>query len=142
MEIAINYFAVIAAAVAAMALGYVWYGPLFGKQWMALMGFTKESMQSMSQSAMQSYGIMAVAALITAYVLNHIIVFSSNFYDMAPGDYTTGLISAFWIWLGFVATTQVGAVLWESKPWKLFFLNTGYSLVSLAIMGVILSVWV
>ena len=29
----INYLAVLVAAIASMALGFLWYGPLFGNQW-------------------------------------------------------------------------------------------------------------
>jgi hypothetical protein len=38
--ITINYLAVIAAAIAAVGVGVLWYGPLFGKEWMKLMGYT------------------------------------------------------------------------------------------------------
>lgn len=31
--------AVVLAAVVSMIVGWLWYGPLFGKQWMALMGW-------------------------------------------------------------------------------------------------------
>ena len=41
----INYGAVVGAAVASMILGSLWYGPLFGKPWMAAMGFTKDAME-------------------------------------------------------------------------------------------------
>ena len=32
-EIHINYLAVVAAMLAQMFLGFLWYGPLFGKPW-------------------------------------------------------------------------------------------------------------
>ncbi|MBI3341870.1 DUF1761 domain-containing protein, partial [Candidatus Curtissbacteria bacterium] len=38
MEFQINYMAVVAAAVVNMVLGFLWYGPLFGKPWMKMMG--------------------------------------------------------------------------------------------------------
>ncbi|HLD39833.1 MAG TPA: DUF1761 family protein, partial [Candidatus Nanoarchaeia archaeon] len=33
-----NYLAVLVAAIAAYVVGFLWYGPVFGKKWMALMG--------------------------------------------------------------------------------------------------------
>lgn len=47
----------------------------------------------------------------------------------------------FWIWLGFIATVQLGIVLWESKPFKLFLLNTLHYLVILIVMSLILALW-
>ena len=40
----INFLAVIVAAFSAFFVGWIWYGPLFGKKWMELNGFTKENM--------------------------------------------------------------------------------------------------
>jgi hypothetical protein len=48
-EITINYAAVLLAAVANMVVGMLWYGPLFGKQWQALMGFNADSMKSITK---------------------------------------------------------------------------------------------
>ena len=46
MMLEINLVAVIIASVANMALGYLWYSPtLFGKEWIQLMGYTKESLE-------------------------------------------------------------------------------------------------
>ena len=36
----VNWIAVIAAAVSAFVMGGLWYGPLFGKKWMALVGLS------------------------------------------------------------------------------------------------------
>jgi hypothetical protein len=47
MEVQVNYVAVLFAVVASMVVGFAWYSPvLFGKQWMKLMGLTKENMES------------------------------------------------------------------------------------------------
>lgn len=36
----VNYLAILVAAVLSMVLGFLWYGPLFGKEWTKLMGVT------------------------------------------------------------------------------------------------------
>jgi len=41
METEINGWAVLVCGVVAMALGFVWYGPLFGKKWLELIGSNK-----------------------------------------------------------------------------------------------------
>ena len=47
MQISINWWAVLVAGVVYMVVGMVWYGPLFGKLWKSLMGFTDESVKNM-----------------------------------------------------------------------------------------------
>ena len=133
----INYLAVLAAAVASIVLGFLWYGPLFGKQWIKLMNFDKKKMSEMKNKGMgKTYVIMVVGTLVTSYVLAH-------FVDYLDATNVAGaLTAAFWIWLGFIATVMLGSVLWEGKPWKLYFLNVAYYLINLAVMAVVLALWV
>ncbi|MEK7554653.1 MAG: DUF1761 domain-containing protein [Patescibacteria group bacterium] len=132
----INYLAVFASAVASMAIGFLWYGPVFGKQWIAMMGFTKEQMDAAKSKGMtKSYVIALIGSLVTAYVLAHFVVYTGAV------NITGGLQTGFWVWLGFVATVALGSVLWEGKSWKLYGLNMSYQLVNLLVIGVILAVW-
>jgi hypothetical protein len=48
---------------------------------------------------------------------------------------------AFAVWLGFVTTVQLTAVLFARKPFKLYAIDTGYQLVCYLVMGIILAVW-
>ncbi|MBI5644836.1 DUF1761 domain-containing protein [Candidatus Kaiserbacteria bacterium] len=138
----INYLAVIVAAIANMVLGFLWYGPLFGKTWSHLMGWgemTPDKMAAMQKKARLGYAVSFVGALVMAFVLAHALVFAST-YLKVEGVHA-GLAAGFWNWLGFVAPVTVGAVLWDGKPWKLWFINAGYYLVTLLIMGEILALW-
>lgn len=136
MEIAINYLAVLAATVVNMVLGFLWYGPLFGKPWMREMGFTEEHMKEAQAKGMgTTYAIMAVGALVTNYVLAHFVVL------LGVMDISMALQLAFWTWLGFYATTMLGQVLWESKSWTLYAINVAYYLVALGIAASILAMW-
>ena len=140
MEVPVNYLAVLVAAASSIVLGFLWYGPLFGKVWMAQMGITKESMSSVKQGEMmKSYVLMTIGSLLMAYVLSHSLTFAST-YTQTTG-YLAGVMVAFWTWLGFVAPVTLSSVLWEKKSWKLWCINAGYYLVSLKIMGVILALW-
>lgn len=133
----VNYIAVILAAVVAMVVGFVWYGPmLFGKQWMKLIGHTPESMKSAQKEMGKTYGISFVLALITAYVLAHVMFLSQNYFQYPAVQ--TGLTTAFWMWLGFVMPVQLTDVLFGNKKMQLFAINTGYQLASLLAMGVML----
>jgi hypothetical protein len=140
-EITINYAAVLLAAVANMVVGMLWYGPLFGKQWQALMGFNADSMKSMKMTAAQAIFGGCVTALIMAFVLAHDAFVWGDFFGASVGGVMFAFQLAFWIWLGYVATVQAGAVLWEGKPWKLFMLNAAQSLVSLFAMALVLTFW-
>jgi hypothetical protein len=137
--IEINFTAVVLAALANMVIGMLWYGPLFGKKWQELMGFTRESMKSMKMTAGQAIVGGCVTALIMSYILAHDAFVWGAFFGTSVTPFVFALQLAFWIWLGYVATTQVGVVLWEGRPWKLFFLNAGNMLVSLIAMSLILT---
>ena len=137
----VNYWAVLAGAIASMVIGALWYGPLFGKQWMALSGFSREQLESQKAKGMgKRYGLMFVGSLLMAFVLSHSLVFASTYLDI--NGYMAGLMSAFWNWLGFIVPVTIGSVLWDGKPWKLWILNNAYHLVTLSVMSVILALWV
>ncbi len=135
MNVEVTLIAVLVAGFVSMAVGFLWYSPmLFGKPWMKLMGITKESMKEAQKEMGKMYALSFVATLVTAYVLFHVMTFSENFYDYT--SLQTGLTTAFWVWLGFVAPVQMTDVLFGGKKWNLFFINAGYQLASLLAMGV------
>ena len=146
MEVPINYLAVLVSAVAAIVLGMLWYGPLFGKAWIKEVGHTPEDMQraktdpAAKSAMMRSYALMSLTALVMAFVFAHALAFANDYLG-ASGP-VAGLTGAFWNWLGFVVPPTLAMVLWENRSWKYFFITSGYYLASLAIMGVILTLWV
>lgn len=117
----VNWVALIAAGVASMAVGFIWYGPLFGKAWMKLSGHKE---MGDKKEMPKTYGIMFVGSLVTAYVLAVL---------------NADLMTAFWIWLGFQATLLLHSVLFEGKSWNLYFLNAGHQLISLLAMSWVLN---
>jgi hypothetical protein len=136
----INYVAVLAAAVAAMVVGFLWYGPIFGKMWMKLSGMTEAQMNAAKKKGMgPSYAIMFVGTLVMSYVLAHSLVFASSY--LKASGMSAGVMAGFWSWLGFIAPVTLGSVLWEGKSWNLWLLNNGHYLVSLSVMGSILAIW-
>jgi uncharacterized membrane protein len=143
MEIPINYLAVLAAAISNMAIGFLWFGPLFGNAWTSAMGWTESEMaagrEKMKKDGWKTYALQALGALVMAYVVAHYFVFAST-YTQTFGI-VGGLMVGFWSWLGFVAPISLGVVLWDGKPWKLFFVQAGYYLAALLAMGVIIALW-
>lgn len=135
-EVDINLFAVLVAAIANMALGAFWYSPvLFAKRWIALMKVSEAEINEMKKGAPRAYALSFIGALVMSYVLAHIV-------DYAQATTIVGGVeSGFWLWLGFVATTGSASVLFEGRPAGLYLINSGYYLVSLIVMGMILAAW-
>ena len=135
VEANINYLAVLAGAVVSMIIGFLWYGPLFGKTWMNLMGFKKEDIAKTKNMGLR-YFVMFVGTLIMNYVLALFVDYSGATTILG------GALAGFWLWLGFIATVTLGIVLWENKSFKLYLLNSGHYLVALVVMGIIHAVWI
>lgn len=129
--------AVLLATLVAIILGFLWYGPLFGKAWMATMGITPEQVAEVKAKGMPktTYPLMILSSLVMAFVLGHVYLFGSTF----TGTFGVmgGLSAAFWSWLGFVAPVLLGGVLWEKKSWKWWLILSGYYLVSLLLQGIV-----
>ena len=141
MDVPVNYLAIFVAALVAMGLGFVWYGPLFGKQWLALSGRSEADIKAAAEKGMgKTYAIMAVSTLVMYYVLAHSLVFASSYLNATGAG--AGLAAGFWNWLGYIAPVTLGSVLWDGRSWTYWFITTGYYLAALLLGGVILAVWV
>lgn len=132
MEIVVNIWAVLAAAVSYMVIGTLWYGPLFGKQWMALSGLTLEGMKVMALKPWQAMIGGFITAFFFAFVLAHVAVM------FAAVDVMGALQLGFWMWLGFVVTTQAAPFLWEGKPFRLWVIHGSMSFVATLVMALII----
>jgi hypothetical protein len=134
MDVPVNYLAVVVAALANYIIGSLWYGVLFRKAWLKLAGLSEMKVSVLSVVA----GL--IGALLTSYVLQHSLVFGNTY--LKTSGVSGGLMGAFYLWLGFVAPVTVGVVIYEKKPWMYWIVNNAYWLISLLVMGTILSVWV
>jgi hypothetical protein len=129
----INYVAIVAAAVASMAIGFVWYGPLFGQKWMKLSGIGMKQIEAAKAGMPARYLAAFVTSLVSAFVLAYFVDFADATTVLA------GAVVGFWAWLGFVATVSAGSVLWENKPFGLYVLNNAHNVINFAVMGAILA---
>lgn len=138
----INLWAVLVSAIAAMVLGFLWYGPFFGKKWSKGMGWdlsSKEAVEKMQKGAGTAYLQQFIGALLMAFVFATIL---SAFRVAAPqAAWMAGLQGAFWMWLGFVLPVKYGEKLWGNRPWSVMGIDLSYFLVNLIAMGMILSYW-
>lgn len=143
----INLWAVLVAAIIANILGFLWYGPVFGKYWMGLMGMdnSPEGMAAAKAKAKanggmtKSYIQMFIGTLVMSYVLSAVVFFTYLFF--LEWGALAGPAVGFFAWLGFVAPVTLNTVLFEGKSWRLWVLNNGYYLVAFMVMGLTFMVW-
>jgi hypothetical protein len=126
----VNLIAVLAAGLVAFVLGSLWYSPLlFGGIWKKL---SKVKKHKKDKFLWLRYLIYFIGMFLMAFVLGHFLIFA------AAVTYIEALVTAFWLWLGFIAPITIGGVLWEYKSVKLFLLNNAYNLIALGLMSTIL----
>ena len=141
MEFQINYVAVLVAFVANFILGFIWYTPLFGKTWAREL--------RLDTSVKPTGGQMAkglVITLIGNFLLVYVFAHNMEAWKFVPEmnempAVPTILNGAIFTWLGFFVPVDMNSVAWENKSWKLFFINTGYHLLTLLVAATILTVW-
>ncbi len=128
---AVNWLAVLVAVVTGQALGFVWYGPLFGKMWLNAIGRTQEELGSGTQAII----IASIGALVMSVALALLLTVPER-VDLVTGV-TFGALTA----IGFVATTTVINGVFEDRRPTVMALFAAYETVSLIVMGAILGAW-
>ena len=126
-------WAMLVAALIRMVVGGLWFSPLaFVAPWQKIIGLTPEQMKTGMPRAIAAD---AVGSLVMAFVLAHAVAYAQ------AATLGQGILVGFFSWLGFVAVVQFTGVLYEQRPIKLFFLQSGFNLVALVLMGALLAVW-
>jgi len=126
----INWLAILVAALAAFPLGFLWYGALFGKAWMALTGVTPE--QGKAANPLKLYGSVFVLNVVIALSLCWLIGDRGVHYGVHMG-----LLAS----VAFFATGLGINYLFEFRKLRLWLINCGYMVVLMVIMGAILGAW-
>jgi len=129
----INLLAVLAAAIANYAIATVWYALIFGKLWKRLTGITD------MKPAPMNIILVFIGSFIMSYVLCNAIIFGNAYFKM--GGIGGGLMGGFFGWLGYIMPVTLSTKLYEKKPWGLWLLDNAFWLISLLVMGMILSSW-
>ncbi|MEN9582564.1 MAG: hypothetical protein RL641_518 [Candidatus Parcubacteria bacterium] len=137
--LSVNYVAILVGAVLSMGIGAVWYGPLFGKKWMEIIGVSTqdpEANKKMQKAYMPMYVVQFVLTLFQVLVLAHLIADTTK---------VGGTERAIWIWAAFVIPTLAGAVMWTNEPsknkWVRFLIQGGYQLTIFIVFGLLLQYW-
>ncbi len=130
----INFWAIIISMVLSVVLGFLWYGPLFGKQWMTLSGIKMPDQKPGMDAMIKPIILSLIGAFLMSFVLSFSITFGNSYVGIT--GIAGGLTCAFFNWLGFVVPTYLNFTGWEGKSWTLFFINTGYWLVFLLLSSI------
>lgn len=157
----INFLALLAAAVSALIIGAIWYNPkVFGTAWIKAADMTEEKMQGANMAKI--FILAFIFAFLLAFALQFLTIHQTGALGMVGGDpslakpsfeafmadYGTafrtfkhgalhGTIAGIFIALPILGTNA----LFERKGAKYIFINTGYWIVTMAIMGGIVCGW-
>lgn len=132
-EVSVSWLAILLATLAAMVIGWVWYGPLFGKQWRKSAGLKKKDMKG------SWWPIVAMAglSLAQAIILAHFIAYTANFYFDFDG-WVVGALTGLWAFAGFAAPVLISNTMFVKGSTELLKINLGNQFATLLIIGLIL----
>ncbi len=125
----INYVAVVLAAVVAFVIGWAWYSAL-GTRWMKAARIEKGQGRPLPGLLATSFIALLVMAWVMAGVIGH----------LGAGQVTlfNGVISGFFVWLGFIATTVVVGQRYQGFGWDLSLIDAGHWLLVALAMGAVI----
>ena len=138
----INWLAVLVAGLSAFVIGGIWYSPgLFGKAWMKDSNLTEEDIKKGNKGKI--FGFTAIFSLLMAVNLAMFLADTpaectgkcARITDVSWGA-TAGFLAGIWTFCAIAIHS-----LFELKSWRHIFINGGYSLVALTLMGAIIGLW-
>ena len=139
--IEVNYLAILISSIGAMIVGAVWYGPLFGKKWLQIVGATEldiEARKEMQKGATKLYIVQFLITLFQVWVL--------YIYIVTASDQISALSNSLWIWAGFVLPTVAGSAMWNNDSskisWARFLIQGGYQLVLFVMFALVISAFI
>jgi len=128
----INWLAAFVAALSAFLVGGIWYSKaLFADAWMTDSNLTLEQIKAGNKG--RTFGFTALFSIIMA--ANLAMFLSGAKTDVAWGA-EAGFLAGIWTFSAIAIHS-----LFELKSWRLIFINGGYSVVSLVVMGAIIGWW-
>jgi hypothetical protein len=131
----INWLAIIVAALSAFMVGGIWYSkPLFGDSWMTDSNLTIDQVKAGNKGKI--FGFTAIFSLIMAVNLGLFLADSCAGKTDVSWGATAGFLAGIWTFSAIAIHS-----LFELKCWRHIFINGGYSVISLTLMGTIIGAW-
>lgn len=122
----VSWLATLVATVLSFVLGGLWYGPLFAKAWMRLIGVSEATLREGFNPA-KTYGITFVLAFLMSYVFG---MFLGPNPSLGLGVGAGAAAGIFWV-AGSLWTND----LFERRPLALTLINGGYHTVKFILIG-------
>lgn len=119
--------AILTAALSALALGGLWYSPWLLGRW---------TRRRSSRAAPPAYLVWLLCHLVTAVVLTVLLTLAG------VSSLGEGLWVSFLAWLGFAASFGLASrTLATETGMATYWVDSGYQLTTVLVMGAILTVW-
>ncbi len=134
----LNVWALPLAAAASFIFGGIWYGVL-SKPWMEAANLSKSEIDKAGGMSAKPMIITYVAQLFMAWMLAGLILHMVK--AGIPASATNGMISAAFIWAGFVMTSMIVNHQFQMQKLALTLIDGAYWLGVLLIQGAIIGVW-
>jgi len=128
-----NWWANIVAAIACFALEAAWYS-LFLKQWLSGIGRTMDDLGRSGVNPLLQYATALVAQLVMAAAISCVVQLTG------PQTAYRGMRVATALWMGFVITILATEYVFEVR-WGPLFINGGFWLIGMNLMGLIVGAW-
>ena len=141
MELNINFLAVAVCVLLSFVLGFVWYAALFMKPWTKEMGYDP-NMRPDKKQMMKGMMVSIIGNFLFVWMLAFYLAgwkYFPNSDEM--GTMSFAVNSALSVWLGFFVPVHLSKIVWERHSWRLFFINSGFNLVSVILVALILAYW-
>ena len=129
-----NPAAIIVATLVYFFLGAAWF-TTFMNPWLAGIGRT--------MAELKNSGVPPWLAYVVALIMTAILAIALSWIIQATGAQTAarGATIAAALWLGFVFTTWATEYAFEARSISILAINTGYSLLGMVLMGLVLGGW-
>jgi hypothetical protein len=118
----LDWLAVVVGAVVFMVVGWLWYGPLFGKQWSAGTGIAMDS------------SMPATDKLIAMFVYSFVLSGAVNYFDVLDGDVEHSLVTGILLGILVIGSASYAAVVWEKQKQSVWMINTLFLFVAITIV--------
>ena len=129
--LALNWWAILVATLAAFVLGGLWYGPLFGKMWLHALN---KSEYDLTPSAVP-FIVSIVTSFITCVVLAWLILV------LGISTWEDGALFGLIVGIAFIACSSVSDGAFCRWSWTLLSIQAGYRILFCVISGVIFAIW-
>lgn len=125
----VRWWVIPAAIVINFIIGMMWYGPLFGKKWMAAVGLKAEDISG-SNVGVYIYAAInaAVGALGLAFILNAIGV----------ETIAQGLLVTLIVWTAINLAPSINHLNFEMRPKSLIYITTLHDLVGWLVITILI----